>query len=211
MTDGVSILGIRHHGPGSARSVVRVLERLEPDLVLVEGPPDAHAVLSLAGAPGMRPPVALVVYPPDRPAAGVFYPFATFSPEWNALRFALARQIPVRFCDLPQAIGLADILQHEVDDEPLPGDPVQLLAQAAGEDDAERWWEGLVEQRADDADVFHAVSQAMAAVRESFPPPIATEARREAYMRRTIRQAVRWPAPARLERFAGRKAASRSV
>ena len=34
-----TVLGIRHHGPGSARSVAAELERLDPDIVLIEGPP----------------------------------------------------------------------------------------------------------------------------------------------------------------------------
>jgi hypothetical protein len=33
-----AILGIRHHGPGSARSVVAELDRLQPAMVLIEGP-----------------------------------------------------------------------------------------------------------------------------------------------------------------------------
>ena len=188
MTDGVTVLGIRHHGPGSARSAVRALERLEPDLVLVEGPPDAQALLPLADAPEMKPPVALVVYPPDRPGVGVFYPFATFSPEWNVIRWALHHRTPVRFCDLPQAISLAD---RELVERDEPADPIRLLAEAAGEDDPERWWERLVEQRADDADVFKAVTEAIGSVRETLPPPPPHEARREAYMRSAIRQGRR--------------------
>ena len=108
MTNGVAVLGIRHHGPGSARSAVRALERLAPDLVLVEGPPDAQALLPLAAAAEMQPPVALVVYPPERPGVGVFYPFAVFSPEWNVIRYALAREIPVRLCDLHRFLLPAD-------------------------------------------------------------------------------------------------------
>ena len=34
------IFGIRHHGPGSARSLRAALEQLRPDAILVEGPPD---------------------------------------------------------------------------------------------------------------------------------------------------------------------------
>lgn len=192
MTDGVAVLGVRHHGPGSARSVVRALEQLQPDIVLLEGPPDAQDVLALAAAEEMRPPVALVVYPPERPALAAFYPFATFSPEWNALRYALRRGVTVRFCDLPQAVMLAERANgtpspDELKDE--PGDPVALLAQAAGEADAERWWERLVEQRADDADVFRALTEAMAAVREHLPDPPPREARREGHMRQEIRRA----------------------
>jgi Family of unknown function (DUF5682) len=189
VTDGVAVLGVRHHGPGSSRSVLRVLERLEPDLVLVEGPPDAQSQIRLAAAPGMRPPVALVIYPVEHPGVAVFYPFATFSPEWNALRYALAREIPVRFCDLPQAVSLADVLsQHPEREAEENGDPIQMLAQAAGEPDPERWWERLVEQRIEDADVFRAVTEAMAAVRETLPDPPAREARREAAMRQAIRR-----------------------
>ena len=185
----VSILGVRHHGPGSARSVVRALERLAPDVVLVEGPPDAQPVLHLAALPAMRPPVALVVFPPEQPGRGAFYPFASFSPEWNAIRYALERSIAVRFCDLPQAFMLAE--EHAATEEALREDPIRLLAQAAGEDDPERWWERLVEQRADEADVFAAVAEAMAAVRDALAPPAPAEARREAHMRQAIREARR--------------------
>ena len=38
------VFGVRHHGPGSARSLRRALDALQPDVVLVEGPPDADAV-----------------------------------------------------------------------------------------------------------------------------------------------------------------------
>src|SRR5207245_5992729 len=138
MTDGVAVLGIRHHGPGSARSVVRALERLRPDLVLVEGPPDAQALIPLAVAPGMRPPVALAVYPAQRPGAGVFYPFATFSPEWNAIHYALRHQIPVRFCDLPQSMSLTD-RQRELTTDEEPADPTRLRAQTAGQPTRGRW------------------------------------------------------------------------
>jgi hypothetical protein len=98
----VHVFGIRHHGPGSARSLLRALESLAPDVVLVEGPPEADALLPLAAHEEMRPPVALFVYDPADPRRAVHYPFATFSPEWQAIRYAIGRGIPVRFCDLPQ-------------------------------------------------------------------------------------------------------------
>ncbi len=193
MGQHVTIFGVRHHGPGSARSLVRALTALKPDVLLLEGPPDAQAVLPFAVSADMRPPVALVVYPPDQPGRGVFYPFASFSPEWNALRYALGRGIPARLCDLPQAFALAVREQAEPNEaERAPAaDPIRLLAQAAGEPDPERWWEQLVEQRRDDADVFRAVSDAMAAVREGMPEPTGHEGRREAHMRQMIRTAER--------------------
>ena len=40
----VHVLGVRHHGPGSARAVVAALEEIRPAAVLVEGPADADAL-----------------------------------------------------------------------------------------------------------------------------------------------------------------------
>ena len=53
--------------------------------------------------------MALLIYTPDRPQHAVYYPFTHFSPEWQALRYALERGIPARFMDLPQAVQLAKI------------------------------------------------------------------------------------------------------
>ncbi|MDX2241881.1 MAG: DUF5682 family protein, partial [Leptolyngbyaceae cyanobacterium bins.302] len=148
------IFGIRHHGPGSARSLCQALAQLQPDVVLVEGPPDAEAVLPLLVHPKMRPPVALLIYNPDDPHQAVYYPFAVFSPEWQAIHYALTHEIPVRFMDLPQTHRLAiptpvrlsahaEAHPSVSDQPPTPDpydDPLALLAQAAGYNDSERWW-----------------------------------------------------------------------
>ena len=97
----VHYFGIRHHGPGCARSLLRAFEALQPDCVLVEGPPDAEGVLAALLSEQMQPPVALLSYCPDEPQRAVYHPFAIFSPEWQALRWALRKQVPVRFIDLP--------------------------------------------------------------------------------------------------------------
>jgi hypothetical protein len=189
----VSVFGIRHHGPGSARSLLAALTELRPDAVLVEGPPEGDAVVALAAHPEIRPPVALLAYPPDTPGRAVFYPFATFSPEWQAIRYALAREVPVRFIDLPVAHRLA--LAPEPEGEPAEpdqdGDPIGWLARSAGEADPERWWERMVEQRASSEGVFAAISEAMSALREAASEPVPLEARREAHMRQAIRAAVK--------------------
>ena len=59
----VEVLGVRHHGPGSARSVVAALEAFGPDAVLVEGPADADDLLAWVAAPGMEPPVHTIATP----------------------------------------------------------------------------------------------------------------------------------------------------
>ena len=58
----LNVLGIGHHGPGSARSVARSLDRLMPDLVLVEGPPEGDPLVPLVASAELVPPVALLCY-----------------------------------------------------------------------------------------------------------------------------------------------------
>ena len=103
----VHIFGIRHHGPGSARSLLEAFERLGPDLILIEGPPEANDLLALAVHEQMQPPVALLVYAPEEPARALYYPYALYSPEWQAITHAVGNDIPVRFMDLPPTHRLA--------------------------------------------------------------------------------------------------------
>ncbi len=104
---GPLLLGVRHHGPGSARAVRAALEAASPRAVLIEGPPEGDALLALAADPQMRPPVALLAHAVDDPGRAAFWPLAEFSPEWVAIRWALGRDIPVRFIDLPATHSLA--------------------------------------------------------------------------------------------------------
>lgn len=112
-----TLFGIRHHGPGSARSLVRSLIKLAPDIVLVEGPPEATDTLSLLAEADMQPPVALLIYPPDHLQQSAYYPFAVFSPEWQAIKYALAQAISVRFIDLPQTHQIAERVAIETSEE----------------------------------------------------------------------------------------------
>lgn len=111
----VRLFGIRHHGPGAPRSLLRALEKMQPDCLLIEGPPDGESVLPFVLESGMCPPVALLVYAPDDSRRAVFYPFAEFSPEWQALRYGLGQSLPVRFMDLPIAhqFGLDKAFEDE--------------------------------------------------------------------------------------------------
>ena len=207
----VHVFGIRHHGPGCARSLVAALAALEPDVVLVEGPPDAQEVLPLAAHADIAPPVALLVYPLDEPKRAVFYPFAEFSPEWQAIRWALARGVDVRFMDLPQALRMAepdgdDITVEQKDEPSEPSeaspsatpaapperDPLDLFAEAAGYTDHELWWEHQIERHRDATGLFDAIREAMHALRgDDAKPKNLLEARREAYMRTVVRAAVK--------------------
>ena len=182
-----ALYGIRHHGPGSARSLREALTELEPDVVLIEGPPEADGLVELAGDPEMQPPVALLGYVPGEPKTAAFWPFAVFSPEWQAIRYALGAGIPVRFCDLPAAHQLA--MAGHGNDRPRT-DPVSELAAAAGYDDPERWWEDVVEHVPGPA-VFAALAEAIGFLRAEDAEPDPRDAVREAYMRKVLRRTIK--------------------
>ncbi|MFD6932393.1 DUF5682 family protein [Streptomyces sp. NPDC059945] len=261
---GPLLLGVRHHGPGSARAVRAALEAAAPRVVLVEGPPEADPLVHLAADTDMRPPVALLAHVVDEPGQSAFWPLAEFSPEWVAIRWALDHGVPVRFIDLPAAHTLAwgkadadragqrpggtppAALDRPADagsappgdpadsgdagpgapanaarpagpdesdtpkDAPKgiaakPGegpaeavriDPLAVLAETAGYDDPERWWEDVVEHRAatagDPFAPFSVLEEAMTALREAYGAGgHDRDLVREAYMRLQIRSAQR--------------------
>lgn len=277
---GPLLLGVRHHGPGSARAVRAALEAAAPRVVLIEGPPEADALVPLAADKDMRPPVALLAHVVDEPGHSAFWPLAEFSPEWVAIRWALEHGVPARFIDLPAAHTLAGRREGtdpdrdgpvsapsdtpppagepgargpggepapeadrglsdesgpagapSLSDDPGPAgdsgpadgpgpagdpgqpeaaggsgcsadgtalriDPLAVLAETAGYDDPERWWEDVVEHRAGAADdpfaPFAVLEEAMGSLREAYG--VGGHDRdlvREAYMRLQIRAAQR--------------------
>ncbi|MFI0711890.1 DUF5682 family protein [Streptomyces inhibens] len=214
---GPVLLGVRHHGPGSARTVRAALEQCTPAAVLIEGPPEADELVPLAAQEGMRPPVALLAHVQDDPGRAAFWPLAEFSPEWVAMRWALERGVPVRFIDLPAAHSLAMTAegqeegggedgggaeaahQEAADRADLRVDPIRVLAGAAGYDDPERWWEDVVEHRregggpgADALAPFMALAEAMGALREAYGDGgHDRDLVREAHMRLRLRAAQR--------------------
>ncbi|MFB7633851.1 DUF5682 family protein [Streptomyces sp. NPDC056149] len=215
------LLGVRHHGPGSARAVRAALERCAPRAVLIEGPPEADDLVPFAARAEMRPPVALLAHAVDDPGRAAFWPLAAFSPEWVALQWALEREVPVRFIDLPaaHALALADEEEGgggeagEAGEADSPGsaggsggataeglrlDPLRVLAEAAGHDDPERWWEDVVEHRAahgpgaDALAPFAALAEAMAELRAAYGDGgHRRDLVREAQMRLRLRSARR--------------------
>ena len=217
-SSSVHLFGIRHHGPGSARSLRAALEALQPTIVLVEGPPDAEGILPLLADPAMEPPVALLTYAVEHPELALIAPFAEFSPEWQAFRYANEHGLPLRLIDLPIANQLAmpEIVAieqapeapenpetpetAEVPETPteperhtIGRDPLGWLAEAAGYSDSEQWWEALVEQRRDSRDLFAAIHEAMQLLRSEVPAPPAesAEAWREPRREAHMRQAIR--------------------
>ncbi|MEU0942917.1 DUF5682 family protein [Streptomyces canus] len=240
--EGPLLLGVRHHGPGSARAVRAALDEARPRVVLIEGPPEADALIALAAEEDMRPPVALLAHAVDEPGRSAFWPLAEFSPEWVAIRWALEHEVPARFIDLPATHTLAwgrdeagegpadgpdepaaevpepagseapggrgtDGTEESADGDTASGDgspvhdavrvdPLGVLAEAAGYDDPERWWEDVVEHRsAGQGDVFEpftVLEEAMEVLRETYGTGgHDRDLVREAYMRLQLRAAQR--------------------
>jgi hypothetical protein len=102
----IHFFGIRHHGPGCARSLLQALEAAAR-LPAGGRPARGEALLPMLQSAELRPPVAMLVYMQDEPSQAAFYPFAEFSPEWQALQWASRQGVATRFIDLPQTHGMA--------------------------------------------------------------------------------------------------------
>ncbi|NOQ37183.1 MAG: hypothetical protein GQ569_15040 [Methylococcaceae bacterium] len=218
LDEQVYLLGIRHHGAGCASSLIKVLNELKPDLILLEGAAELQDSWSLVADPEMKPPIAQVIYDPAKPAQAVYYPWGEFSPEWQVMRYAATTETPLTMMDLPIAIDFAlqaqetealaakmeaeaqneedeelDEVEENEDerDEPIFNEsPFDCLAHAAGFDDGELWWEMTVEHQSSGLAMFAAIAEAMTASREFINKPLTQrEALREAWMRKILRAA----------------------
>ena len=205
-----NILGIRHHGVGSGKMVQKRLEELQPDMIMIEGPPEIDSVLNFIGNPGLIPPVSIMIYDGKDSKKSSFYPYAAFSPEWIAAKYANTNKIPLRSIDLPAKISLNTnfrkdqkpiLKEKDLDEEGNPKplevprfkDAMSYLAEVAGYKDSEKWWDQQFEMAKDDnaKEHFEAVMLAMESLRE-FDLPSSLDAEnvyREAYMRMLIRTA----------------------
>ncbi|MBR1169262.1 DUF5682 family protein [Bradyrhizobium liaoningense] len=198
MAGQVSLFGIRHHGPGSARRLVEALDALKPVAVLIEGPADASELLPMLADPDMVTPVALLTYAEDNPANASFFPFADYSPEYQAARWAVRHGATLRFIDLPASDRLgasdgdiAEEIAARAEADPVSHDPIGALATAAGYDDGESWWSDVIEENPATGPIFTAVADAMTALRADEKSLSAREAAREAHMRIEIAKAAK--------------------
>jgi hypothetical protein len=103
----VLLLPVRHHSPRAAAFVAAELARVRPRVVLVEGPSDASELCGVLADAETRPPVAILGYRTDGITQSALWPFADYSPELVAIRWAAAHGAEVRFIDLPVGVALA--------------------------------------------------------------------------------------------------------
>jgi hypothetical protein len=198
------LLGIRHHGSGSSKSLVKALNIIQPDLILLEGTEEADALLKYVGQKGLVPPVAMLMYNPKNFSEAVFYPYTEFSPEWQSILFANDNKIPIQHFDLPQSIRFAMkttktqetfFEENQTENDPIRRDPLGFLARLAGFEDVERWWEYSFEHYNDDPiALFEQITSMITALRSEEEKTVdgrREELLREAYMRKTIRDAIK--------------------
>jgi hypothetical protein len=196
------VYGIRHHGPGSTRSLLSALEAQQPDCLLIEAPQDAEAVLGYMLHPELEPPVAILLYDKKDPRYAAYLPFAQFSPEWQSAQFGLAQGLEVRFMDLPMSMQFKLDEREEEQlkialptadmEPPAIRDPMGYMAKLAGYEDSERWWEATFEQPSHEADIFDTILSLNTALRDELKRDERPMNRlREAFMRKSLRKAIK--------------------
>lgn len=188
--------GIRHHGPGSSNNLLKALEVQNPDVILIEGPADSDDLLNALQINDFTPPIAILMYDAKNIKSASFFPFAEFSPEWQAINWALNREKEMHFIDLPQGIQsmqLGEFANNVDSDNPIIRDPMGTLAAAQGYKDVESWWEAHFETL-DSTSIFSQISMVIRLMRENQTENGSREAfnnLREAHMREQIRTTVR--------------------
>ena len=98
--------GIRHLSPAGAWHLRRLLDERKPRLVLVEGPSDFSGLVNEIAGPGTKPPIAVMAFTRETPVRTILYPFAEYSPEYQAMLWARENGADCRFMDLPAGVFL---------------------------------------------------------------------------------------------------------
>ncbi|WP_165226493.1 DUF5682 family protein [Aquisphaera insulae] len=213
MTWNIPVFGVRHLSPMGAWQLREFLEQRKPSLVLVEGLDDATGLLSDLTRRGAEPPLAILAYTDSQPVRTLVYPFARYSPEYQAIAWAHAKGVPVEFFDLPSDVFLG-LQDREIERReearrearepgevpPLPvGVPepkpslYEQIAGLAGERDYDTYWERQFEHNADPGSYRGSALELGRALREleqDEPLWRAENLVRESYMRRRVEAAI---------------------
>ncbi len=179
--------GVRHHSPACAFYAEEFLRRTQPEVLLIEGPSDLSGLIPQLCAPEVELPGAILAYTEEAPVHTVLYPFAEFSPEYAAMKWAVKNGVEVRFCDLPSGCVLAQIQQESPDKEESPDSPPNVyerLEAVSGMDNGS-FWEYCFEQ-CESYEDFLAAAENYGAELRSFSGSDPQNSLREAFMRRVI-------------------------
>ncbi len=190
--------GVRHFSPACAYYVREFLDKVSPKLVLIEGPSDLSGLIEQLCAKEAVLPAAILAYTEEPPIRTVLYPFAEFSPEYQAMIWARKHGAEVRFCDIPSSCALeyyARLAESEEEAEGSENEPdpqeresvYERIEQMTGLDN-DTFWEYNFEESESLEQLMNAVREYGRGLRE-FSPNDEHNALREAYMRRVIHEA----------------------
>ncbi|MFG2911931.1 DUF5682 family protein [Kitasatospora sp. NPDC048298] len=208
---GPYLIGVRHHAPSLSAVVPALLDAARPQAVLVELPAEFQPWLDWLADEATQAPVALAAAPAGAGAGNAagdasglgeaagpaFYPFADFSPELAALRWARRNGVEAIACDLPLAHRAARTAERRHTDATpdAPGVADALRHRLTGRDSDEDLWDRLVETAAPGS-TPEAVRRAALLVgwalrrdAETGPGVDPYDLRREAWMRARIQAA----------------------
>ncbi|MBM7773700.1 hypothetical protein JOD54_003904 [Actinokineospora baliensis] len=177
------LIGVRHHSPALAAVVPALLAAAEPDVVLIELPEELGEWLPHLADPGLVAPVALSGA--DRDGGGLaFYPFADFSPELAAIRWAYRAGVEVKTCDLPLSRHGDGYRRRQARPTPLSD---ALRGKVTGRD-GDDLWDRLVEAAApgQSPEAVRRAALFVGWAMRAEGPVDPFDARREAWMRQVI-------------------------
>lgn len=103
----INVFGVRHLSPMGACQLRAYLDELRPAVVLIEGLDDATDLIPDITRRETRPPIAILAYTDSLPVQTLVYPLASYSPEYQAIRWAREHRVDVAFFDLPSDVFLA--------------------------------------------------------------------------------------------------------
>ncbi len=150
----VNFFGIRHLSPAGAYHLRKYLDAKKPQIVLIEGPCDLNDQMENIAHEKTKPPIAILAYTKEAPVRSILYPYAEYSPEYQAICWCREHKVACRFIDLPSEVFLALESNTAKNDffnqgEELKMDIYDSLDQLVGEDDHETFWERVLEQAQD--------------------------------------------------------------
>lgn len=103
----VNFFGIRHLSPAGAYYLRGFLDEKRPKVVLIEAPSDFSDISADITRPETEPPFAILAYTDHAPVRTILYPFAEYSPEYQAILWCKENGVEFRFMDLPSETFLA--------------------------------------------------------------------------------------------------------
>lgn len=189
----VHVVGVRHHSPACARVVAHVLDREQPDVVLIEGPSDMNERLDELTELAHELPLALFHFLSGEGVRAASYtPFCATSPEWVALTWAARHGKVVRFMDLPAwAMSFYSPGKNRTADRvDRYGKAMAALAQRLGMDGLDGVWDHLFEQPDRPEALLARLELYFAEIRQEGDEADPGDAEREAFMA----QAMAWGA-----------------